>query len=303
MSGNKGLSILIPIYNYEVTSLVKSLRSQAKKLEIPYEIRCYDDCSDELFKTNNKALLKLNNVVYKELPQNLGRSRIRNRLAFESIYNSILFIDCDSKINSSNYLEQYLVKAFTHDVVFGGTEYSSILNDPTHSLRWKYGRKREEKEAKARKQNPYDHITFNNIFLRRELFLNQLLDETILTYGHEDTKFGYQLKQNNIPIAHINNPVEHIGLEPNEQYLSKTAQGVKNLYKILQEDLGKETRLYKSFLFLKRFALKSIFKMVYSIFSKRIEKNLNSKDPRLFYFDLYKLNLIVEEDNKRKAAA
>lgn len=302
MSGNKGLSILIPIYNYEVSDLVKTLQSQAERLEIPYEIRCYDDLSTEHFKAQNRSLLKLQHVIYKELPKNLGRSKIRNRLAFESNFQSLLFIDCDSKINNDNYLEQYIVKAFTHEVVFGGTEYSTTLIDPNHSLRWKYGRKREEKEAKTRKQNPYDHITFNNIFVNKELFLGQLLDETIITYGHEDTKFGYQLKLKNIPIAHINNPVEHIGLEPNQLYLNKTAQGVKNLYKIHQEDFGMETRLYKSFSFLKRYALKSIFKFCYSILSKRIEKNLNSTDPRLFYFDLYKLNLIIDEDNKKQAA-
>ncbi len=303
MSGTKGLSILIPVYNYEVLNLVLNLRSQAEKLEIPYEIRCYDDFSDEKYKAKNRSLMKLGNVTYKELPKNLGRSRIRNRLAFEAHYSSLLFIDCDSKINSENYLEKYLVKAFTHDVVFGGTEYATELLNPKHSLRWKYGRKREEIEAKERKLNPYDHITFNNIFVSKELFLGQRLDETIMTYGHEDTKFGYQLKAKNIPVAHINNPVEHIGLEPNRQYLDKTAEGVKNLYKILQEDIGKETRLYKSFSFLRKFALTSVFKFFYSTFRKRIEKNLTSADPRLFYFDLYKLHLIVEEHNKRKAAA
>lgn len=298
MSGNKGLSILIPIYNYHVRSLVEELKSQAKLLDIPFEIRCYDDLSSAAFRKANKSIAKIEEVTYTELPYNLGRSKIRNKMAEEAQFDSLLFIDCDSKINQDQYIQQYLVKAFTHDVVFGGTEYAEELVDPTHSLRWKYGRKREVRDADTRSQAPYESITFNNIFINKSVFLNNKLDENITSYGHEDTKFGFELKQHNIQIAHINNPVEHIGLEPNEAYLDKTVEGVKNLYKIAHEFEVIETKLLKTFSLIKRLSLSSLFRMSYNIFKNRIEKNLQSNNPKLFYFDMFKLNLILVEDSK-----
>lgn len=290
---------MIPIFNFEIAPLVIALEKQTKKLAIPYEIRCYDDGSDIWYKKRNRRIDWKNFLVYQEMEENQGRSRIRNLLADDAAYDSLLFIDCDSKVLNDNFIEQYLVKAFSNDVVFGGTEYANQLDNPEHSLRWKYGRKREVKSSEYRKLNPYENVTLNNLFVTKEVFNKCRLDESITTYGHEDTKFAYALKELSIPIAHIDNAVEHIGLEPNQIYLDKTIEGVRNLYKIGLQNIGHETRLYRSFMFLKKTFLAPIFKAFYNMFHKRIESNLTSKNPTLFYFDLYKLNLILIEDQKK----
>lgn len=302
IENKKGLSVLIPVYNYRVNDLVMELINQAQALNIPFEIRCYDDCSTDksTIKSNTAFCKNLKNTTYLVLPNNLGRSKIRNKLAEDSIFSSILFIDCDSKINNPEYLQNYVIQAFTSDVIFGGTEYARELENPEFSLRWKYGKKREERDALSRNQKPYESITFNNIFIQRDLFLENKLDEKISSYGHEDTKFGYEMKTKNIPISHISNPVEHIGLESNEHYLNKTAEGVKNFYIITSQNMGTDTKLFRSFNFLKKLALTGLFKGFYSLFSKRIDNNLKSDNPTLLYFDLYKLNLIIEEDKKAK---
>lgn len=299
MSGNKGLSILIPVYNYEIAPLVISLEKQTKKLDIPYEIRCYDDGSDLWYKKRNRRVDWKDFLVYSELKENIGRSKIRNLLADDAVFDSLLFIDCDSKVLNDDFIEQYLVKAFSNDVVFGGTEYALELDNPEHSLRWKYGRKREVKSSQYRKINPYENVTLNNLFVTKEVFNRCRLDESIVTYGHEDTKFAYSLRNLSIPIAHIDNPVEHIGLEPNHIYLDKTIEGVRNLLKISKENIGHETRLYKSYMFLKKTFLAPSYRFFYGMFKKHIETNLTSKNPILFYFDLYKLNLILLEDEKK----
>ena len=75
------LSILLPVYNFDVRKLVKQLHEQGNMLEIPFEIICTDDGSEEEFKNLNSELEKLYSVSYQELKNNLGRSKIRNYLS------------------------------------------------------------------------------------------------------------------------------------------------------------------------------------------------------------------------------
>ena len=44
-------SILIPIYNFKVVDVVLELKAQAEKLDVPFEILCFDDAS-----SNTKTL-------------------------------------------------------------------------------------------------------------------------------------------------------------------------------------------------------------------------------------------------------
>ena len=44
------------------------------------------------------------NVTYIELPENLGRAAIRNKMGRDSKYKFLLFIDADSKLVTENYL-------------------------------------------------------------------------------------------------------------------------------------------------------------------------------------------------------
>jgi len=85
------LSILIPVYNYDVRDLVHKLHDQLIELDTPVEILCYDDAStDESYKVTNREINKLSVVIYKELPANIGRAAIRNKLANEANYNYYL---------------------------------------------------------------------------------------------------------------------------------------------------------------------------------------------------------------------
>ena len=40
------------------------------------------------------------------------------------------------------------------------------------------------------------------------------------------------IKQRKIPILHLNNPLEHLGLEPQTIFLKKQKEAIKNLYKL-----------------------------------------------------------------------
>ena len=51
------LSILIPVFNYDVRRLVGDLHRQLSGMKIEYEIRVYDDCStNETLKKGNASI-------------------------------------------------------------------------------------------------------------------------------------------------------------------------------------------------------------------------------------------------------
>jgi glycosyltransferase involved in cell wall biosynthesis len=45
------ISVLIPVYNYDVTEAVKELHRQLSKEGVNFEIRIIDDASEDAYKT------------------------------------------------------------------------------------------------------------------------------------------------------------------------------------------------------------------------------------------------------------
>jgi hypothetical protein len=297
MPDPSGLSILIPIYNYDIRQLASSLVKQGELLNIPFELLCFDDGSSSHFKKINQEIAGLKNTNYKELPENIGRTRIRNKLALASTFSCLLFLDCDSKIIKEDFLKTYLSHAEEGKVVPGGTVYGEKASKE-YSLRWKFGKEREERTAATRSKAPYESVHINNLLADKTTYLLHQLDEKITTYGHEDTKFGYALKKSGVTILHVDNPVEHLGLETNEVFLEKTKEAIKNFYKLTKEGYGKDTKLFKSYKKINLFPIKFLFFTFYNLRRHVINKNLLSSNPSLFNFDLFKLMLLLEEKEK-----
>lgn len=296
---HSGISVLIPIYNYDVVSFVAELSKQGSHLKIPFEIICIDDCSDELWKVKNRnGLMHYSTVVYQELEYNVGRSKIRNLLAKTARFSSLIFLDCDSGLHSNKFLETYW-RYHEHPVVVGGRAYSlNLPEDPDYFLHWTIGSARETMNASKRSLQPYKSFMFNNVCIQKKCFLEILLDEQIKTYGHEDTKFGYLLEQKKIPILHIDNSTLHIGLDRNEAFLHKTKEGIKNLFRLTEQGFGRDTKLFQYYSILKSIYGLKVFLIVYNtILKKKVERNLRSYHPSLVYFDLYKLAAFIIEAN------
>lgn len=290
------LSINIPVYNIEVCNLVVQLINQANKLDIIFEIRVYDDVSNEIIKSKNRKISDYPNVIYLELDKNLGRSAIRNKMGLESKFEYLLFIDADSEIVKGDYLELFLKNVQLNRVLCGGTEYQK--DKPTgHEklLRWFYGTNREAVSAQIRNSKKGFIITSNNFLIEKSIFEQIHFREDIKNYGHEDTLLGYDLFNNKIEIFHVNNPVEHTGLEDSKLFVDKTKVALKNLYRITNEILKGENEFVEQVYFLNRYSIITkyfsplFFRVFYKVCHSKIEKNLTGKNPRLFLFDLYKL--------------
>lgn len=290
------LSINIPVYNAKVTDLVWELKSQAKKLNIPFEIRVYDDGSQPETKMVNRQLAEENGLVYRELEKNVGRAAIRNQMGKESQFKYLLFIDADSKIINANYLKNFLDTARTNCVLCGGTAYQHQKPvKPAKQLRWVYGKNREAISAAERNSAKGFIITSNNFFIEKEVFEQVPFRENIKSYGHEDTLLGYDLFGKGIQILHIDNPVEHTGLEDAEVFLEKTETALRNL-KIIWEHWLKNDQVFaarvaflRKFKKITRWLPPAVLVLGYKIGGPLLKKNLTGSHPRLFYFDLFKL--------------
>lgn len=283
------ISILIPVYNFDIVDLVKTLHLQACTANIPFEIICIDDGSTE--KYQNESLRAISKVRYSELSKNVGRSRIRNLLAHQATYNQLLFLDCDSSILQENFIQQYIDHANENAIVYGGRNYEkNAPQNKDYYLRWYYGVKRETTSASVRKEHPYRSFMTNNFLIPKDIYLKHPLDENIKGYGHEDTLLGIDLKKAEIPIIHIDNPLCHIGLETAEEFLEKSICGIQNLSRLIQNGkIANDVKLYKYYLVLKKARLTSFFQLLIRPYIKGIEKQLLSAKPRLKLFDIWKL--------------
>ena len=292
------ISICIPVYNTNITSLVSDLSKQIQAENFEAEIRIYDDHSTK-YQKENRTIITLPNVIYKEMPKNLGRSAIRNLLAADSKGNSILFIDGDMQVVSDDFVKKYYSYHNTEQVVCGGITMSSKLPDPALTLRWNYGIKRETTPAEKRELNPYSSLMTGNIMFPKSLLIENPFDENIAGYGHEDTKMGFQLSKLKYPIVHIDNALLHSGLENSSDFLSKTEIGIKNLILLWHRmecdlDFAKFVRLLKNLKKYNNFIFRFLVTIFFSIFGNKIQKNLTGPNPNLFYFDLYKFYFAVK---------
>ena len=290
------ISICIPIYNFNVVELVKKLIHQSNQLKIVYEVLCIDDGSENIWKEQNQSLNKLENVNYYELKNNIGRSKIRNMMAKEAKHDFLLFLDCDSAIISDTFISNYIEKISIYNVIYGGRTHGK--KQPENSslfLRWLYGVEREDKTINDREKKPFLSFRSNNFLIKKEVFMSIKFNETIVGYGHEDTFFAQELKEEEIPIKHIDNNVLHIGLESNEEFLRKTKEGIKNLIHLQKNksEFIEDITIIKTFNKVKRFKLLFLFRLIHPIIEKVLEKKLLSHKPKLFYFDIYKLSFLI----------
>ncbi|WP_406683350.1 glycosyltransferase [Seonamhaeicola sp. MEBiC1930] len=285
------LSILIPTYNYNAFPLVSKLEELVFNTELKYEIICIDDGSNSPHNTENEKINELRHCQFFSLNKNIGLSNNRNELARVSKYENLLFIDSDSVIIDTNFINKYIEFIKNADVIYGGRIHPKSVSS-NRKLRWKYGIKKEDQTVSQRNQNPYKCVLFNNTLIKRNVFNKIGFEKAITQYGHEDTLFSYNLYKIKANIKHIDNPVLHGDVDLNDVYVNKTIKGLKNLNFIYTKELIEPNfitflRIFKK---IERFKLNYIFalinKLCYSIF----KSNLKSNNPSLYIFELFRLS-------------
>ena len=283
------LSILIPVYNFNCRPLLESLHSQAEALNIDYEIIVADDAST-LYKNEIAEIAALSYIRFYKFDSNQGRSRIRNFLASKALFRYLLFMDCDAELCSKDYIAKYVSMLKPDVCIFGGRALYPYTAAPEYSLELLYNRCRESKYVSK------GIFTTFNFVIDKQLFDKVRFDEDIETYGHEDTIFSYKVRQVK-PILFVENPLVHLDISTNEEYLKKTESACRNMtaFSANYTDevmcmLFKAWRIYSHF---KRLHLTAILRFLYGRWHRCLKANLLSSHPSLFYLDIYKLLYIA----------
>lgn len=295
------LSILIPTYNYNVYPLVTELKSQANALGIAFEILVQDDASDCYLEENAKINL-FQHCYYTLNHVNLGRGNNINLLNNQAKFEFVLILEADAFPEKKNYLE-VLINEINLDtfIIFGGVIYPQKKPKKDKLLRWIYGNERESVSLNKRLKKHYNFVFTWNLLLKKEILTNLNFPQNIKGYGYEDVVFIKQLKENAIPIKHIDNKLIHYNNENNSIFIQKTEKAINTLTQLLFEKklVYTDTKIGKIYNLIQFWHLETVFIFFYNKLSKRMLKNLNSTNPSLTIFDFYKLGYFCKL-NKNK---
>ncbi|WP_306352830.1 glycosyltransferase family 2 protein [Flavobacterium sp. '19STA2R22 D10 B1'] len=297
------LSILIPIYNYNASKLITVLHQYALDSKVSFEIIVIDDAStNSEISAQNASISDLLFCQYIILEKNIGRSKIRNLLASKASYDWLLFMDCDTFPQDTKYIENYLnaIHSNQSDVYFGGIVYQDERPTDDHLFRWVYGKKREAIPLQIRITKPHHYALTSNILIKKKIMLEHSFHGEITNYGFEDLVFVMELKKNGIPITHIENSSYHLNIEPSSVFLEKTHHSLNNLNFITEKGIinFEDTSLTQFYNKISKFKLQYLIIPFFKISQPLLKKNLLSKNPSLFIFDLYKLGYFCSIKNR-----
>ena len=297
----KELSILIPTFNDECTTLVRGLLDQCNSVfggksavgDSPFEIIVADDGStDKSVTAANSAIAILPHCRYIPRERNSGRAAIRNFLAREASYSNLLFIDSDMTIIRNDFINKYMASAYGTDVIYGGYDVprQEAFAD---NLRYRYERScRHDHTAEKRRLAPYSDFHTSNFMIPRTVMLAHPLDEQFRHYGYEDVAFGEELKAAGVAISHIDNPMGFCRFESNAGFISKTEEGLRTLAEFRMR-LESYSRLLAVVSKLDRWHITPLVSIILKSLLPTIRRQLSGSNPSLSLFKLYKLGYLI----------
>lgn len=297
------LSICIPVYNFDVNDLVNDLNDQIVSHNLDAEIILIDDASDAEFVQKNKPLEDIvNHFIF--LDNNIGRSKIRNLFSKYAISEYLLFLDCDGKIISKNFVKNYLdfINEKRPDVVYGGRKVDESKPKPEFGLRWRFAVERENLPVKVRIKSPYLDFQTNNFIVKKSILKQNPFDESIGQYGYEDLIFAKDLYKAKVKIDHIENPIFNNDVETNAIFLEKADQSAKSLAHLIKTDKDVEKsskiKLAKAYFRLKKTGGIFLYRFLYRLLKPFIQKKLLEGTASLRILDFYKLGQLIYYMNK-----
>lgn len=282
------LSILIPSYNWDCTKLVNDLLEQIPE---DAEIIVGNDksTSEEVIKAYQKIASMKQCRVY-EPTENLGRSKIRNKLFELSHGQWILFIDCDTEIDSPNFISNYLKATEEHpaDVYYGGMKNTTECPQGCE-LRWTYETVASKRlSLEFRQKHPFDSLTTQNFMISRDAFVQTGFMEEITNYGYEDTVLFMNLERLGKRVHHLENRLIHLDIDTNRNFLAKTREALRTLYS-LPENMWPQTRMVGMYQRLKKYHMYRVVALIHLFLLPITRRILCSRFVSLKLFQFYKL--------------
>jgi len=166
------ISVLIPVYNYNIIPLVTDLIAQFEYVDCKWELFLSDDNSSK-FKNENLNFingLHLQNVKLFQQISNVGNAANRNFLIEKASNEWLLFLDTDVLPVKNDFISTYVLEMIStnKDIISGDIVYDEKKPLP-HLLRWKYGKEKEQLSILERKKEPILNLRGANFAIKKAL--------------------------------------------------------------------------------------------------------------------------------------
>ncbi len=231
------LSVCIPVFNFNVTDTVKLLLNEVNAQGLNVEVVVFDDCSQPIYEQWNASLSDYDRVRYLPLLTNIGRSKIRNRLADYARGEWLLFLDCDMQPVYSDFLMRYFsAMSGAVDVVCGGVMFENKPQDKWSQLQWRYRKCSVRQRDLLLRRDPASGVEVGNFMIRHSLYNCVGFDEDLAGYGQEDKVFVYTLSRMKARVQFIQNPTEHLGKDKNDKFLLNIEASSVNMVRVWNKD-------------------------------------------------------------------
>lgn len=296
------LSILIPTYNYVCAHLVCDLQKQCEEVQaslgeenFQYEIIVADDASTDAACVEKNAVIDyLPDCRYELRDENVGRAHIRNWLFDQARYEWALLIDCDAEVIHDDFILRYCKAITCGSAIIVGGIATPLDAEPGCELRLRYEQAAERiRTLNFRREHPAAAFSTFNVMISRNVLAGLHFDERCTEYGYEDALFGIEAERRGFSICHIDNPLQHNGINDNSSFLRNTETSLRMLRHLgpPMTDRARVARAARHFegSWLRRITLKPLTILLYKMCRPLLRSNLLSRHPNLHVFAFYKL--------------
>jgi hypothetical protein len=116
--------------------------------------------------------------------------------------------------------------------------------------------------------------------------------------------YGIELEQNKVELKHIDLTAEHLKLDTAEEFIFKTENALRNLYRLYQSDryraiLKHYIKLVKANNALWNLRLTTLAFFIYDRLGKKMRRKLTGGNTNLRLLDMYKLLFFISLQKKK----
>lgn len=231
------ISVLIPFYRDDPSTLVQALDAQAQSAAARIEIVLCDDGSGDAALTTSLEALKSElstPLVLVTKPVNAGRAAARNTLAQAASGTWTLFLDADMTL-PEGFLSRWVAEIDTggFDAAFGGFE-AEPPDTPDGRLHAAIAEASDVGGAADRSLKGATAFCTSNLLVRTGIMPDIPFDEAFKGWGWEDVDWAVRAAEAG-RLKHVDNPAGHRGWQSVEQLLARYRDAAANYALLLRK--------------------------------------------------------------------